>query len=143
MKNLISQKIVNFLNLQTCVNICTVNENNLPYCFTCYFVFDEEKKCLYYKSNINTKHSELILKNNACAGTILEDQLNKMFLKGIQFQGSINKTSNKNLSAFKKYHKKYPMALAIPGEIWVVNLEIIKFTDNSMGFGHKTHWSAL
>lgn len=134
--------IVNFLKGQTCANICGIDADHLPYCFTCFYVFDEVQQCLYFKSQMNTKHAQLLEANGAGAGTILEDNLDKILVKGIQFQGLVKRNSIFDVAASMKYHAHYPMAVAVPGDMWTVYLEQIKFTDNSKGFGHKSHWSA-
>ena len=39
-----------------------------------------------------------------------------------------------------EYHKKFPFALAMSGDIYAVQLEKIKLTDNGKGFGKKINW---
>lgn len=134
--------IVRFLNAQTCANICCIAADNTPYCFTCFFYFDEEQSCIYFKSQMQTHHAALLEQNGRVAGTILEDTLNTLQLKGVQFQGFAKRNSIFDIAPAMKYHARYPMAVAIPGEMWTLYFESIKFTDNSQGFGHKTHWSA-
>ncbi|OJV53634.1 MAG: hypothetical protein BGO31_01875 [Bacteroidetes bacterium 43-16] len=134
-------EIVGFLKGQTCANICCVDEDNLPYCFTCFYVFDEVQQCLYFKSQMNTHHAQLLEANGKSAGTILEDHLDKILVKGIQFRGLVKRNSIFDVAASIQYHAHYPMAVAVPGDMWTVYLQDIKFTDNSKGFGHKAHWS--
>jgi uncharacterized protein YhbP (UPF0306 family) len=43
--------------------------------------------------------------------------------------------------ASSHYHKKYPFALAMPGEIWTVQINSIKMTDSKLGFGKKITWN--
>lgn len=140
MPNPIPVDITKFLSKQTCVNICCLDEENNPYCFTCFYHFDEGNNCLYFKSQMNTHHAKLLEKNGTIAGTILEDTLDKILLKGIQLTGKVKRNSMMDISASFKYHAKYPIATTVPGDIWTVQLEVIKFTDNGQGFGHKTHW---
>ncbi len=135
-------EVVSFLKAQTCANICCMDENNMPYCFTCFFVFDEVKQCLYFKSQMNTHHAKLIENNGHSAGTVLEDNLDKIMVKGVQFQALIKRNSIFDVAASIMYHAHYPMAAAVPGDMWTVHLKNIKFTDNSRGFGHKTLWQA-
>lgn len=134
--------IVSFLKAQTCANICSLDEDNLPYCFTCFYVFDEAQQCLYFKSQMNTRHAKILDKDGTAAGTILEDNLDKVLVKGVQFQALIKRNSIFDVTASIMYHTHYPMATAVPGEMWTVQLSQIKFTDNSRGFGHKSIWLA-
>jgi uncharacterized protein YhbP (UPF0306 family) len=44
-------------------------------------------------------------------------------------------------SAFKKaYLKRFPFALAAKLDLWVLQLEYVKMTDNRLGFGKKIEW---
>lgn len=133
-------EMVSFLKAQTCANICCLDEEGQPYCFTCFFVFDETAKCLYFKSQMQTHHAKLLEINGSCAGTVLEDNLDKLLVKGVQFQGLVKRNSIFDVAANMQYHAHYPIAAAVPGEMWTVYLKNIKFTDNSRGFGHKSHW---
>ena len=75
------------------------------------------------------------------SGTIQPDRLNPLALKGVQFNGEVlkaNKTVSEIASAF--YHKKYPFALAVPGEVWTIQVDMIKMTDNTLSFGKKLVW---
>lgn len=133
-------EMVSFMKAQTCASICCVDAAGQPYCFTCFYVFDEVAQCLYFKSQMQTHHASLLEMNGNSAGTILEDNLDKVLVKGIQFQGLIQRNSIFDVAASMQYHAHYPMAAAVPGEMWTVYLNNMKFTDNSRGFGHKSHW---
>lgn len=138
---MMEKKITDFISKQTCGNLCCVAEDGSPYCFSFFYSFDEQGMMLYYKSSDETKHSEILYKNQNTAGTILPDKLNFLAIKGIQFEGEVlgpKHPEAKNASSH--YHKKHPMALAMPGDIWSIRLNRIKFTDNSLGFGKKLLW---
>jgi hypothetical protein len=67
--------------------------------------------------------------------------LNYLALKGIQFCGVVLDPTNVLCRcANVEYHKKFPFALAKSGEVYTIQLESIKFTDNTKGFGTKVHW---
>jgi uncharacterized protein YhbP (UPF0306 family) len=79
--------------------------------------------------------------NSSVAGTIQPDKLNVFVIKGIQFEGIIlqaDDTLRKQVA--KEYYLKYPMALAMQGDIWVIRLENIKMTDSTLSFGKKIFW---
>lgn len=136
-----NQQIFNFIQKQTCANICCINNVMQPYCFTCYYLFNSTEQLLYYKSSFNTTHSVNILANANVAGTILPNKLNKLQVMGVQFEGIVLHTDDPIVQvASIAYHKKYPMALAVPGSVWVIQLNHIKYTNNALGFGKKLHW---
>ena len=138
------ERIDEYIKQQSCANVCCVDGNGLPYCFSCFYACNSNDRLLYYKSPFDARHSKIILINPAVAGTIMPDKLNKLHVKGIQFEGTVlplEHPSSKNAAAF--YYKKNPMAVAMPGEIWTIQINNIKFTDSRLGFGKKLTWSRV
>ncbi|MEI8060360.1 MAG: hypothetical protein WCG67_09395 [Ferruginibacter sp.] len=134
--------IVDFISNQTCANICCIDENYKPYCFSCFYVLNSDKGVLYFKSSIKTKHVDLFQKQPNIAGTILPDKLNKLFVKGIQFEGRILDSDHPlTIIAPIAYYKNNPAAIAIPGQLWVIEIDHIKMTDSTLGFGKKITWN--
>jgi len=136
-----NERIVDFISQQRVVNVCCVDAENNPYCFSLFYAFDKERNLLYFKSGSGAHHSQLLDQNPVVAGTIQPDKLNSMAIKGVQFQGKIVDAKEKAcLQAESVYHKKFPFALAMPGEVWTLQLEVVKMTDNTLSFGKKLHW---
>lgn len=137
------ESIIEFIEGQKVISICCVDENNLPYCFSSFYAFDREQICIYFKSSVDTHHIELLLRNNAVAGTIQPDKLNPMAIKGIQFTGTmLDRYDDLSSHAKTFYHTKYPFAVAVPGKVWTISLDFIKMTDNTLSFGKKITWRA-
>ena len=137
-----NERIVDFINHQRVATVCSVDAENKPHCFTCFYAFDAERMLIYFKSGSNAHHSQLLLKNPVVAGTIQPDKLNPLAIKGIQFTGRILDPNDELCSqADAVYHKRFPFALAMPGEVWTLQPETIKMTDNTLSFGKKLHWS--
>lgn len=136
-----NEQIVDFIKEQTVATICCIDAEALPYCFTCFYAFNIEEGLIYFKSSPNSKHSLLIRENATISGTILPDKLNKMAIKGVQFNGEVLDPKHllcRNASFI--YNKSHPLAIAIKGEIFTIRLSSVKFTDSSMGFGRKIIW---
>ena len=136
-----NETIIQFLQKQTCASICCVDEQEKPYCFSCFYAFNPEDGLLYFKSSANSHHSGLMKKNPFIAGTILPDKLNKLIVKGIQFEGILLDPLHEMVKqSGSNYLKKHPISLAIPGEVWTVQISHIKMTDSTKGFGKKIAW---
>ena len=133
--------MISYFESQTCASISCVDADGHPYCFNCFYVFDAENGSIYFKSSAETFHGQCMLNNANVAGTILPDKLNKLALKGIQFTGRIICDEVVKEKANSKYHREYPLALAMPGDIWTIKLLSAKLTDNSLGFGKKIKWN--
>jgi uncharacterized protein YhbP (UPF0306 family) len=135
--------IINFIKKQTCASVCcSTKVDNHPYCFSCFYAFNSDEGLLYFKSSEEATHSKIISENQSVAGTILPDKLNAFQIKGIQFEGIILPDDDVYArGASAQYHQLHPMALAMPGHIWTIQLTEIKLTDNTLGFGKKITWS--
>jgi hypothetical protein len=139
-KNEMDERIRSFLSAQTNLTLA-VSENDHPYCANCFYAFADKKNFLVFKSKPDTIHIALALKNDRVAGTITPDALDKTRIQGIQFTGKISRAAGEDLTTAKNaYYKKYPFALAFAGELWTIELNSIKFTDNKLGFGKKLEW---
>lgn len=140
--NSIPNKIVDFLKNNRVATICFIDEKNTPYCFSCFFVFKEETAILVFKSSQGTSHEKNTKAATKISGTILPEQLDFLKIKGVQFSGKTLNENEIDSTLSSSYYKKYPFGRLMGGYIWAVKLEFIKFTDNTLTFGHKTLWSA-
>ena len=137
---IVDERIISFIDSNTNLTLA-VSENNKPYCANCFYAFDKENLFLVFKSKLSTNNIEIALKNSSVAGTIVPDSLDKLHVKGIQFTGKVKQADGENLSAAKKiYYLKYPFAMALPGELWIIELHTLKYTDNTLGFGKRLEW---
>lgn len=134
------EHISSFLQEQTNLTFATA-ANNIPYCSNCFYAFLSEFNAVTFKSNAETRHIQEALANENVSGTITPDKLDKLKIKGIQLTGKFIQPKEALLSAAKKkYYLKYPMALAMKGDLWVIEIRKIKMTDNTLGFGKKLIW---
>jgi len=135
------KRIAAFIEKQKTASVCCLDDAGNPYCFSVFFVFDEERQQLYFKSSANSKHAQFLSKNIHIAGTILPDKLNLLAIRGVQFTGFIKRDQSSPAETSRdEYHKHIPLAFTMPGEVWTIQLETVKFTDNSLGFGKKIFW---
>lgn len=136
-----NENIKKFIQHQTCATICCVDEMGAAYCFSCFYAFDAVDGLLYIKSSGATHHSALMKKNPFIAGTILPNRLDPLHIKGIQFTGIVLDAREEFLKeAEVKYHKKYRVAIAVPGEMWIIQMYHIKMTVGAPGFRKKILW---
>ena len=136
-----NENIAGFLEQQTCASVCCIDDEGRPYCFTCYYAFNTKAGIMYFKSSANSHHAGLMKKNPFVAGTILPDKLNKIMIKGLQFEALVLDTQQPLVKrSLGIYLKKHPLALAIPGDIWALKINYIKMTDSALGFGKKIIW---
>ena len=134
------KRIWSFASEQTVLNFAT-SVDDVPWCASCFYVFNDQNKLLVFKSDKETRHIEEALRNDQVAGTILPNKFKPTQVIGIQFQGKMIVSNEELLAHAKKlYYQKYPYAKVMAGDIWVVELTYVKFTDNQLGFGKKLIW---
>ncbi len=139
---MVDKRIVSFLQAQTVLTMAT-SADNIPYCAACFYAYSEKHNCLVFKSSSDTAHIVQGLNNRRVAGSVLPDKLITGKVKGVQFAGNFTMAEGDLQSDLQKeYYKRYPFALAMGGDLWVIELSWIKFTDNTLGFGKKVVWEA-
>ena len=132
--------IESFISAQKNMTLCT-SVNDTPECANCFYAFMPNGAKLIFKSIKTTGHISHALVNNKVAGTILPDISKIGSIKGIQFSGTFLTPQDDMLEQAKKiYYSKFPLALGISGDLWLIKLTYIKMTDNTLGFGKKLLW---
>lgn len=138
-----SCSINDFIQSQDCASLCYVDKSGKPHCFNCYYVFDAEERLLCFKSSPSSKHSILMEKGSAVAGTILSADLRQVFPKqGLQFEGEVFAISDSPIYRLsERYYECYPMAKEMPGAIWLIKLNTIILSNSTEIFGEKLYWN--
>ncbi|WP_281951908.1 pyridoxamine 5'-phosphate oxidase family protein [Nitrosophilus kaiyonis] len=127
-------KLEKFLESQHIMTICTSSEN-IPYCATCFYVYDKKRDILIFASDEDTLHIKLLKKNIYASGTIFLDTKKVSKIEGVQFQGSLLEDIDKESQ--KIYFEKFPFTKAINPKLWGIKIKFLKYTNNSFGFGKK------
>lgn len=130
-----------FLNDHHILGLATVADNQ-PYCATMFYAFMEEHNALVINSSYDTKHIENVLKNNRVSGTIALETKIIGKIQGIQFCGQIYRLEDfeHQIAAQKAYYRRFPYAAFSQPQLWVIELDFVKMTDNRLGFGKKLIW---
>jgi uncharacterized protein YhbP (UPF0306 family) len=134
------QIIVDYLESQHVLTLCCHSQESL-WCASCFYLFEKETMSFLVMTDSKTRHGHLLSKNPNVAGTISDQTLDIVLLKGIQFSGQMALLiGDKEDLARRSFYDKYPVAKLIPSPIWRVKLDEIKMTDNTAGFANKFSW---
>ena len=136
----LQEEIKKFISENRVATVCFSGKDNVPHCINCLYAYDAETNTIWIKSSAKTEHDELVNTGEKVAGTILPEQFNIMRIQGVQFKGLILKASMSDFKISQLYYFKYPIGLAMPGYIWGVKLEEIKYSDTVNGFPNKSKW---
>ena len=137
-----NKRIQKFITENKVLTMCTSKEN-VPYCASCCYAYDEENQLLIFSSENHTRHIEEAIKNSQVAGTINTESKTVAKIQGIQFKGEfIIPNEEQQSNYYQIYYKKFPFAKAMKAPIWAIELTWIKMTDNTLGFGKKLEWES-
>lgn len=137
----IQDNIKEFIKTNSVATICVSDSKNAPHCFSCFYEFIEDTNLLVFKSSYGTQHEIEVQTVSTISGTVLPDQLDALKIRGIQFNGSTISKNEITATITAAYYKKYPLGLVMVGYVWAIQLEYIKFTDNTLIFSQKTIWA--
>ncbi len=134
------KKFIRFIEKHHVLTLAT-SVDNKPYCANCFYVYSEEENAFIFTSDTETKHIQDVLKNNIVAGSVVLETSVVGKIQGIQFTGILQLPENKlKEKANRLYMRKYPFAKLMNTQLWVLHLDFMKLTDNSLGFGKKLIW---
>ena len=134
------KRIVDFIKEHHVLTLATCL-NNESWCCNCFYTYIADEAALLFTSDIATKHISMGLQNSQVSGSIVLETKIVGKIRGIQFSGEMIKVENSEHSHYRiKYLKKFPFAIVLNTELWIVKLHKIKMTDNRLGFGKKILW---
>jgi len=135
------ERIIKFISGHRLMTLATT-DGVQPYCCNLFYVFDTASCNLIFMSSSDTRHVKEAFWQPNLAGTIVSDEVSIARLQGIQFTGKFFKpTGELLLNAKKIYFKKFPLAHFLDSSICCIEINFIKMTDNTLGFGKKILWS--
>ncbi len=134
------KKITQFIQKHHVLTLAT-SDADTPWCANCFYAYSETENVFIFTSDDNTKHIKDAKKNMTVAGSVVLETSVVGKIQGIQFTGKMY-LPEKDLKkkADKLYMKKYPFAKLMQTQLWILDLDFIKLTDNRLGFGKKLIW---
>ena len=138
--NIPDKKIIEFIKKHHVLTLAT-SVNNIPYCANCFYVYLKDENMFVFTSDNDTKHVQDVLLNNYVGGSVVLETSIVGKIQGIQFNGKMYLPEGALKKKAKKiYMKRYPFAVLMKTQLWIVDLDFIKLTDNRLGFGKKLIW---
>ncbi|HTX87948.1 MAG TPA: pyridoxamine 5'-phosphate oxidase family protein [Bacteroidales bacterium] len=122
-----------------------VSRDGQPWCATCFYIYDAERNLFVFTSGEDTRHIKDMTETGhyGAAGAIALETKMTGKIRGIQFTGRVSRLEGPGLrSARKQYVSKFPVAQFTRLTLWGLEPDMIKMTDNRLGFGKKIIWKA-
>ncbi len=131
------EKIGKFISKHHLLSLATFGES--LWCCSAFYAFDADAAVLIIASDEQTVHIQNSKLNTRVAGTIAHETKVVGKIQGIQFTGEITILEDEQEHAL--YMKRFPYARAMNPTLWKIELDVIKMTDNTLGFGKKLIWN--
>lgn len=134
---IIDERITKFIKKHHVLTLATVGGDNLPYVANCFYVYDSERNCIIFTSDLTTRHGREMEQNCHVAISIVRETRIVGCVEGIQIEGIAQRGGDE---AKRRYIKRFPYAAVAPLTLWEITPTMLKLTDNKLGFGKKLIW---
>lgn len=139
-KNLPEKRMLRFIGKHHLLTLATLNQGK-PWTCSCFYVYREEHNLFVFTSDMETIHSRNMLEQEWVAGNIALETKIIGKIQGIQFTGRVRILEDRELhTARTAYIKRFPVAAIMETTLWGLEPEMMKMTDNLLGFGKKLYW---
>ena len=134
----IDPRIVKFLKRHHVLTLATATVDGEPYCANAFYAYDTERNRLIFTSDDATNHTQQMLSNSRVAASVVLETRIVGKVQGLQICGTAERGDDTDRKA---YIRRFPYAAAI-GELhlWHIEPDMLKYTDNTLGFGKKLIW---
>lgn len=129
------KRVERFLAKHHVLSLATSGER--LWCASIFFAYDEEAVAFIVASDPTTEHMNNVVKNIKVAGTVALETKMVGKIQGIQFAGAMEKCPGELKS---RYFEAFPYARVMNPTLWIIRLDEVKMTDNTLGFGKKITW---
>ena len=138
MEAALDEGIRRFLARHHVLTLATVDESGEAWCSNAFYALDAERAMLIFSSNGETAHTRHMEQRSRVAASVVLETRTVGRVQGCQIRG---RAVAGDEEARRCYLRRFPYAAAMGGmSVWAVEMDYIKLTDNTLGFGKKLVW---
>lgn len=134
---MVDQRIEKFISKHHVLTLATSTKEGEPYCCNCFFTFDAETAAFIFTSGEATHHAQMMMQNDRVAASVVLETRTVGKVQGLQITGRIKRAIEGDKM---RYIKEFPYAAVADLELWRLEADFMKLTDNTLGFGKKLIW---
>ena len=131
------ERIPKFIAKHHVLTLATVGESGEAWVANCFYAYDRRRNLFIFTSDTSTRHGSEMAKNGKVALSVVRETRIVGCVQGLQVVGNARPADDE---AHKVYIKRFPYAVVAPLTLWMVEPELMKLTDNTLGFGKKLIW---
>ena len=133
----IDKKIEGFIAEHHVLTLATATPNGEPYCCNAFYAYDKASGAFIFTTDLSTHHGKMMAENERVAASILLETRTVGKIQGLQITGKVKPAIDGDKM---RYIKDFPYAVVADLSLWRLEAEMMKFTDNRLGFGKKLIW---
>ena len=138
--NPVQPEILRFIAKHRLLTLATTY-NDEPWCAHCFYAYLPEQNVFVFHSDSYTLHIEQVSHNCYVAGSVVLESWRVGRLRGLQLQGVVMPvTPALQKMAEQRYKQRFPVARLMNLKLWQLDVTLLKYTDNRLGFGKKLLW---
>ncbi|MFI3279123.1 MAG: pyridoxamine 5'-phosphate oxidase family protein [Rikenellaceae bacterium] len=131
------ERIIKFIKKHHVLTLATA-VNNTPYCANAFFAYDAQRNRFVFTSALTTRHGQEMSQNSMVAASIVWETKLVGRIQGVQLTGKVVEADKQDS---KCYIGKFPYTALAELTLWAIEPKMIKYTDNTLGFGKKLIWN--
>ncbi len=141
LKSFPPQKITEFLETNHVASLALVCPDGILWAASSFYVYDHDEVALIIFGGDKSRHAEALSFHPYIAGTIAGQPQDIRKIQGVQFRATAKQLENGSDDVARRlYYKKFPLARVMSSKVWILQLDELKFTDNTLFFAEKTLW---
>ncbi len=150
-------KIEAFIRKHHVMTLATVGGDGMPWVAHAFYAWMPASKvsdgdgspdaqsgagCFVFMSDPATRHAAEMARHAQVAAAIALETRVVGRLQGLQIEGEVHRPEGADLEkARRAYLKRFPYAVAMEQQLWILSPTLMKLTDNTLGFGKKLIWN--
>lgn len=135
---MVDKRIAGFIRKHHVLTLATLNPaDTQPYVANCFYAYDTERNLFIFTSDVATRHGGELVSNPKVALSIVRETRLVGIIEGLQVTGIAERGDEE---AKRIYIQRFPYTAVAPLTLWMVRPDMLKLTDNKLGFGKKLIW---
>lgn len=131
------KRIAQFAKKHHVLTLATATPDGAPYCCNAFYAFNKEDNTFIFTTDISTHHGQMMQQNSRVAASVVLETRIVGKVQGLQITGIVKPAIEGDKTT---YLKRFPYAAVADLTLWRLEAEMIKLTDNTLGFGKKLIW---
>lgn len=137
--NPVDEAIVRFIGRHHVLTLATSDSEGL-WCSNLFYAYDKADGRFVFASDDDTRHGRQMRENPRIAASIVLETRLVGKVQGLQIAGTVEPAGE---TARAVYLKRFPYASVMELRLWQLRPDLLKLTDNTLGFGKKRIWKRL